>query len=113
VPHYEEVDLRSAVWADNAAFAVVPEIPPEWPNGGHPGLWIAFSFQGRPYPPVLLLGEPLTAVIDAVKEALVDLPAPVAPPLVLCPGCGGRLFGSVAARGACLACFPPLPEATP
>lgn len=28
---------------------------------------------------------------------------------VRCPGCGSRLFGAVAVRGACLACYPDLP----
>jgi hypothetical protein len=32
---------------------------------------------------------------------------------VRCPGCGQRLFGDVAARGACLACFPPVPHDHP
>lgn len=32
---------------------------------------------------------------------------------VRCPGCGERLFGDVATRGACLACFPPVPDNHP
>lgn len=30
-------------------------------------------------------------------------------PAVRCPGCGSRLFGEVAVRGGCLACYPDLP----
>lgn len=32
---------------------------------------------------------------------------------VRCPGCGQRLFGDVADRGACLSCFPPVPHDHP
>jgi hypothetical protein len=32
-------------------------------------------------------------------------------PKVRCPGCGARLFGEVAIRGGCLACYPDLPPA--
>lgn len=30
-------------------------------------------------------------------------------PVIHCPGCGSRLFGAVARRGGCLACYPDLP----
>jgi hypothetical protein len=36
---------------------------------------------------------------------------PVTTPDVRCPGCGQRIYGEVAARGACLGCFPEVPVA--
>lgn len=49
------------------------------------------------------------AVAAEIREA--NLLAGLLPdsPIIHCPGCGSRLFGEVARRGACLACYPDLP----
>lgn len=44
--------------------------------------------------------------LDAMAAYEAGLDPQLAPS---CPGCGARLFGDVATRGACLACFPEAP----
>lgn len=51
--------------------------------------------------------EILTNAVTDLKATLDDTPPA---PHVHCPGCNARLFGAVAARGACLGCYPKLPE---
>jgi len=65
-----------------------------------------------------LLGEIDDVLAQAASAALLVLHGPVPPStpkaepvLVNCPGCGARLFGEIADRGACLSCFPVVPDA--
>lgn len=46
----------------------------------------------------------LGAVLTEIGERLL------APPDVRCPGCSQRLHGAIASRGACLGCFPEVPD---
>lgn len=54
--------------------------------------------------------QPTTTDLDHAKDLgnIVRVDTTEAAP-ILCPGCGRQLFGEVAIRGACLACFPELP----
>jgi len=96
--------------ADNIGFKVVPA--DQSPHGG-PGLLIEFVYRNDHYQPVLLVGhdiESLRRLPATLTGALTALPAPAGE--VRCPGCTVQLHGQIAARGACLTCFPVV-EVTP
>ena len=61
----------------------------------------ALGFAAIPYLHLLGVGPKCSS------SGLTEPPAPpVVPTDARCPGCGQRLFGDVAVRGACLSCFP-------
>jgi hypothetical protein len=112
-----------AIFADGVTLGAVA-VPDNQPIRGGPALLFAFSFGGR------YLGKPvLLAPIGAVAQLVADAIASTEDPEwyaesiakaeaaqaayqaeVHCPGCGRRIFAEVAARGACLDCFPKIPD---
>lgn len=123
-----ETTLGHAHFADGVVVATVklPEHPDLGKASGKPAILFEFG-QSHPdgpahmWPPMILTfgdDEDPAALVRLVTAAVGDLErvatlkvpaAPPAPAEVHCPGCDVRLHGAVAARGACLACFPTIP----
>lgn len=138
-PETFSVDLRHVLVANAVSFcdANIPAETcsryPGWPESGTgPGLLLQFNCLGiRPvnvFLPRAAMDDEFAEGMAKVLAAVNDDDLQAASALhnveinrqkgvfaqsddVRCPGCNARLFGEVAARGGCTACFPPLPEA--
>ncbi len=124
-----EVKLGHVHPADGVIVATVklPDAPSELGvSSGKPAILFEFA-QTRPdgihrWPPVVLTfhdAEEPEALVRLIRSAVDDLalaatwkPKPPATP-THCPGCNVKLFGAIAERGGCLACFPVLPGDQP
>lgn len=120
-----ETRLGHAHFANGLLVATVklPAEPLLGPHSDKPAILFDFveARPGQPiakYPPFVLtftgddepagLVELVTRAVDDLERVATWQPPPP-PPVTHCPGCGVKLHGAVAKRGACIACFPTIP----